>query len=203
MKKFEYILWFAFIALSLGATQSQSSAAPPATGSQLSPGVAVPVQQPAAVRILTPSAGQTLNARFVDVRFELVRPALSDEPNFLVQLDSGDPVTTTDTDYTFVDLQPGVHTVRVTLVDANNMPVQGGTATVKFKVPSASQPAGSQQHFNGSPRGAAPSAPIPPELRNDADPQLPLAGSPLPVISVIGFGLLLGGAVQAMRGCRR
>lgn len=204
MKKFEYVLWFAFIAFSLSVAQNQPGIA---TSSQLPPGIAVPVEVPPAVRILTPLPGQTLKVRYVNVRFELVRPALTDEPNFLVQLDSSDPVNTSDTNYTFADLQPGMHTVRVTLVDANNTPVQGGTATVRFKVPSthpASNSNSTPQHFLGSSlQGAAPEDPIPPELRNDGDPKLPLAGSPLPVISVIGFGLLLGGAVQAMRGRRR
>lgn len=205
MKKLEYVLWFAFIAFSLGAAQNQ-----PGTqiNSQLPPGVAVPVEVPPAVRILSPLQGQVVDAKYVDVRFELRYPALSDEPNFLVQLDSADPVSTTDTDHTFSDLQPGLHTVRVTLVDANDNPVQGGTAKVQFVVQSSSQaPTNSNptpQHLIGKNlQGAAPAAPIPPELRNDADPKLPLAGSPLPVISIIGFGLLLGGAVQAMRGRRR
>ena len=36
----------------------------------------------------------------------------------------------------------------------------------------------------------APAAPIPPELRNQGDPDLPVKGSPLPLVSLIGFGLL-------------
>jgi hypothetical protein len=46
----------------------------------------------------------------------------------------------------------------------------------------------------------APVAPIPPELRNQGDPDLPVKGSPLPLVSLIGFGLLIGGVVPAMRG---
>jgi len=183
-----------------------SGIAPSIGNAQSSAGVPNPAAEPPAVQILSPLAGQMLNENFVDIRFELVRPALSDEPNFLVQLDSNDPINTSDTDYTFSDLQPGLHTVRVTLVDANNVPVQGGTAIVRFKVPSSSQPAQndgsphSPQHFTRFLSGAAPAAPIPPELRNDGDTILPLAGSPLPLISIVGFGLLLGGAVRAMRG---
>jgi hypothetical protein len=45
----------------------------------------------------------------------------------------------------------------------------------------------------------APAAPIPPELRNQGDPDLPVKGSPLPLVSLIGFGLLIGGVVPAMR----
>ena len=44
-----------------------------------------------------------------------------------------------------------------------------------------------------------PAAPIPPELRNHGDPDLPIKGSPLLLISLIGFGLLIGGVVPALR----
>jgi hypothetical protein len=169
-----------------------SGIAPSTGNAQSSADVPNPAAEPPAVQILSPLAGQMLNANFVDIRFELVRPALSDEPNFLIQLDSNDPINTSDTD-------------RVTLVDANKVPVQGGTAIIRFKVPSSSQPAQSDgspqapQHFSRFLSGAAPAAPIPPELRNDGDTILPLAGSPLPLISIVGFGLLLGGAVRGMR----
>jgi hypothetical protein len=93
----------------------------------------------------------------------------------------------------------------VTLVDANNSPVNGGSASVQFTVPSAPQPAhssssrGAREHSRQLIAGAAPAAPIPPELRNDGDINLPVAGSPLPLLSLIGFGLLIGGAAQGMR----
>jgi len=166
-----------------------------------------PQAQSAAIRILTPVAGETLAGTFVDLRFELVRPAASDEPNFLVQLDAHDPVNTSSTDYTFTDLLPGVHTVRVTLVDANNIPVEGGAATVQFKVPPSNPPAKentphSELHKDQAIAGAAPELPLPPELRRNSDLYLPMAGSPLPILSIIGFGLLLGGVVQTMRGRR-
>ena len=45
----------------------------------------------------------------------------------------------------------------------------------------------------------APAAPIPPELRNQGDTDLPIKGSPLLLISLIGFGLLISGVVPAMR----
>jgi hypothetical protein len=225
MKQIRLLLLFTFIAVSLGITQDQpstavateapqSSAAPvthsqatdaPAANSQASTAMVNAEAQSSSIRILTPVAGQTLTSNFVDLRFEVTHPVLSGEPNFLVQLDSSDPINMTETNYTFSSLQPGIHTVRVTLVDANNSPVQGGAATVQFKVPSVSQPAhvdGSRGTKQREPRaiaGLAPGAPIPPELRNDGDLNLPLAGSPLPILSLIGFGLLIGGAAQTMR----
>jgi hypothetical protein len=45
----------------------------------------------------------------------------------------------------------------------------------------------------------APVAPIPPELRSQGDPDVPAKGSPLPLISLIGFGLLISGILPAMR----
>jgi hypothetical protein len=164
-----------------------------------------PEAQSESIRILTPVAGQTLAANFVVLRFELARPSLSGEPTFMVQLDGADPINTTSTDYTFTGLQPGIHSVRVTLVNANNVPVQGGTAAVQFKVPVIAQPArsdgshGAKVNPSRTVAGAFPAAPIPPELRSDGDVNLPLAGSPLPLLSLIGFGLLLGGAAQTMR----
>jgi len=78
-------------------------------------------------------------------------------------------------------------------------------STVQFKVPSSLQPAhidgslGIWQHMSRTVAGAAPVAPIPPELRADGDINFPMTGSPLPLLSLIGFGLLIGGATQTMR----
>jgi hypothetical protein len=223
MKQIRLWLLFALVAVVICAAQTQPSTtaapdtvpaatAPPATASPApappaNPQPAVPIVNPEAqsesIRILTPVSGQTLPSNFVNLRFELVRPALSGDPNYLIQLDGADPIDTTSTDYTFSGLQPGLHSVRVTLVDANKSPVQGGAATVQFKVPSARPPArsdGSRGALRPSQMiaGAPPAAPIPSELR-DGDINLPLAGSPLPILSLIGFGLLIGGAAQTMR----
>jgi hypothetical protein len=159
---------------------------------------------PSAVRILTPSAGEALVTDYVNVKYELVRPSLSDEPNFLVQLDAADPVQTSETSHTFSDVQPGVHTIRVTLVDANNSPVQGGPATVQFKTTTAPPLRdGSRGALDDSDAALAaltpPSIPIPPELLANGDLNIPLSGSPLPLLALIGFGLLLGGAARTMR----
>ncbi len=212
MKQIRLLLLFALVATALGMTpQDQTTVAVPADEPQAATVVVKPEVLPSPVRILTPIAGQTLKSNFADLRFELAQPAPSGEPNFLVQLDADDPMNMIATSYTFADLQPGPHTIRVTLVDANNVPVEGGTATVQFTVPSQQPaqgggPSGAMQRPSGAGTlggrilsGAAPAEPIPPELRNDGDPNLPLAGSPLPLLSLIGFGLLIGGAAQAMR----
>jgi hypothetical protein len=206
MKQIRLLLLLTFVAMSLFAAQNPPPTTAPAGTAVVNPNAAVvnPDAQSPLVRILTPVSGQMLASNFVNLRFELVRPALNGEPIFIVQLDAADPINTSSTDYTFSDLEPGIHSVRVTLVDANNSPVQGGSATVQFKVPST-PPAhtdgskGVGPHTVRTIAGAPPFAPIPPELRKDGDVNLPLAGSPLPLISLIGFGLLIGGAAQTMR----
>jgi hypothetical protein len=199
------LLLLTLVATALSTAQNQPPTTTPSGTAQSTTAIVNPEAQSAAIRILTPVAGQTLQSNFADLRFELVQPVSSGEPNFIIQLDGADPVKMTATNYTFSGLQPGLHSVRVTLVDANSSPIQGGSATVQFKVPAVQQPArtdsprGARQHSNRAIAGVAPEAPIPPELRADGDPNLPLAGSPLPLISLIGFGLLIGGAAQTMR----
>jgi hypothetical protein len=201
MKQIRLFVLFVFVAASLAMAQDQGS-----TASGISnPSVATvnPETQPADVLILAPVAGQTLTSNSVDLSFELVQPAMNGEPRFLIQLDDAAPIRTSSTDYTFHQLLPGSHSIQVTLVDASNSPVQSGSATVQFAIQSVPQ----ATHSNASRKqcsrptiaGAAPVKPIPSELRNDGDISLPMAGSPLPVLSLIGFGLLIGGAAQAMR----
>ncbi len=167
-------------------------------------GALAPRPQAEAVRILAPTAGQNVTDTFVEVRYELIRPALSGSPTFLVQLDAADPVKTTETSETFSDLQPGTHTVRVTLVDANNSPVQGGSASVQFKIaapstaPARDNPRGALDTTTEAISAITPSVPVPPELLN-GDMNRSTTGSPLPLLSLIGFGLLIGGTARTMR----
>jgi hypothetical protein len=205
MKQFLLLFLIAIVAVVFSTAQSQPAPSVPPRDTQASTALVNPVVQSAAIRILTPVAGQTIQSDFTDLRFETVQPVLSGEPNFLIQIDSADPINTTGTEYTLTGLQPGIHSVRVTLVDANNSPIQGGAATVQFKVPAIAQPArkngsrGAVVYPGQSIGGAPPELPIPPELREDGDIKIPLAGSPLPALSLIGFGLLIGGAAQTMR----
>jgi hypothetical protein len=145
-----------------------------------------------------------LNNNSVTVRFELVNEgAYAGTPNFLVQLDSNDPIRTSMTEQTFSGLAPGTHSLTVSLVDANNTPVPGGHAVEQFVVaPQSGAPAASQ--------GATPPKADKSDLQlggynfQKPDPaqdsaDLPKANSPLPLLSVIGFGILVGGIVSAMK----
>jgi hypothetical protein len=145
-----------------------------------------------------PEASQA--SKDVDLRFELVPPALSGEPNLLVQLDGGNSSSGGDSDTIFAGLLPGLHTARVILMDANDQPLQGGIALVHFRVHAARAAEGSTEAATPLPRdarGAEPGPPpIPPELRSEGDPGPPMKGSPLLLVSLIGFALLIGGIMR-------
>jgi hypothetical protein len=91
----------------------------------------------------------------------------------------------------------------VSLVDANNSSSAEASAIVQSNAQSnvpSQQPGGARQHPARSIAGAEPAAPIPPELRNAGD--INLAGSPLPLLSVVGLGLLIGCATHTMRASK-
>ena len=141
-----------------------------------------------ALRILSPTAGQLLQQDFVTVRYELANTGISGgSPNYRVRLDGRDAVITTFNEYTFTGVVPGQHTITVELVDANNTPVANARADV---------------HFNTSQPSATPANTPQDQLREASlasDDNLPGSGSALPLLSVIGFGVLLGGIASALK----
>ncbi len=183
MKWWKAILLACFAAGALAAEHGQFSAANPAI--HIAGTVAA---QNSLLRILSPVPSQRLSTSYVDVNFELVNPGISGgSPEFQVQLDGRDPVSTQDTTCTFTGLTPGEHTVVVQLVDANGTPVTGGRSTVVFFVISG----GSQQQGTRAPGMTSYSGEPPPDLAP--------ASSALPLLSIIGFGVLVGGVASAMR----
>lgn len=187
-----------FTLSTFGQTNAPPSREP--GGTNPSAGSVNPVPQSALLRILTPVNNERLNTNAITVRFQLTTPtATPGTPNFLVQLDGRTATRTTFTSQTFTGLAPGLHSVMVRLVDANGTPVQGGEAVVQFVV--APQ--------NGSPQGATATNSSSLELagfkfqqpspEEAASQDLPQSGSPLPLISLIGFGILVGGIVSAMK----
>jgi hypothetical protein len=182
MKWWKAILLACFAAGALAAEHGQFSAANPAIHS-----AATVAAQNSLIHILSPVPSQQLSTSYVDVNYELVNPGVSGgSPDFQVQLDGREPVSTKDTTYTFTGLTPGEHTVIVQLVDANGTPVTGGRSTVVFFVIAG----GSQQQGTRAP-GMTTNYGEPPDLAS--------ASSTLPLLSIIGFGVLVGGVASALR----
>ncbi len=147
--------------------------------------------QAGALRVNTPKANENLAQTFVHVSYQLVNrgadPASS--PNFTVQLDGNDPITTTALEYTFTGLAAGTHTVTVTLVDANGVPIANSSVSTKFTVSDGNRPNRNPSSFLQSTQGV--------QL---ASSDLGLSdGAPLPMLSVLGFAILVGGICTAAR----
>lgn len=159
---------------------------------------------PSSVSILKPKAGDKIRDNFITVTYSLSNPSASASgtPNFRLRLDSQDPVTTTSTEYSFSGLTPGAHTVHVQLVDANGTPVQGAQATVQFTVlRQASRLHGPQAiaaALRLDPGKDIRVAPAHPAAQTASETQPQQRGG-LPLLSVIGFGVLLGGIASAMK----
>jgi hypothetical protein len=174
----------------------------------------------AAVRIRTPVADEKfIHTNSIKVRFDVIGPMPSaGTPTFLVQLDGDEPVRTSSMEQMFSDLAPGTHSVSVQLVDENNAPNTDSRADVLFEVApraattsqrAASPIAADAEPLSVTPEQNAPQQPPqlsqvavqqspPAEIMSISSP-LPSAGSALPLISVIGFGVLVGGIASAMK----
>ena len=140
--------------------------------------------QPAGLRIVSPKPGEKLAQTFVAVQYQTMGPTTAQ--TYELRLDARDPVQTTDTSYTFNGLTPGSHDLIVQMVDANGTPIMGTQSEVKFVTVNP-------------PTGATPAGPG----MSSGLPPLPGPGqfpdSSLPLLSVIGFGILVGGVISAMR----
>ena len=156
------------------------------------------------LRITSPKPGEKLRQNFVNLQFELTNAAASASgtPNFQIRLDNLDPVTTSSTQYTFNGLSEGTHTVMVQLVDANNTPVAGARSEVQFIVlrPAAPSPSAGLRKVDQAIKAALRVEGPQGTNRKDIEgQQLPEAGGALPLLSVIGFGVLLGGIASALK----
>jgi len=158
------------------------------------------------LRITAPRPGAHVQQTYINVEFELTNggASASGTPNFQLKLDSQDPVNTNSTSYTFTGLTPGPHTIAVQLVDANGTPIAGARSEVPFIVvqQAATAPSPRAAILLQHPRSAMIQAamrveePKPQTAEND---ELPSAAGALPLLSVIGFGVLLGGIASAMK----
>jgi hypothetical protein len=184
MKKVRaHVLIVAFsLAIPFGL-QTQASAL---LGQQSALGTATQAVQPSALRIVYPQANQQIAQTSLVVRYEQLQPAsASGTPTYELRLDNRDPVQTSDASYTFNGLTPGTHDLVVHIVDAKGTPISGTRNEVKFEVVN---PAGGSTAFNNQSAPPLPSS-------ND----LPNGSSSLPLLSVIGFGILVGGVISALR----
>ncbi len=190
------------------AGTTPASQAPPAPSNMAS----------GSVRIVSPQAGEKIHDNFVDVRFEVTNPGVSvNTPTFQVQLDHRDPVQTTSTDQSFNGLTPGTHTVSVELVDANGTPINGSHTQIQFimtpEKPSSAQPRNPatsgqgprllgvafQQDSAATQQDSAAAAKDTNKQNATDDDALPQSGSILPLMSLIGFGVLVGGITSALK----
>jgi hypothetical protein len=161
----------------------------------------VTAAQPNVLRILAPRPGEKLRQDFVTVHLQLTSSGASASgmPNYQLRLDGRDPVTTNSSEYTFTGLAPGPHTVQVQLVDANGTPIPGASGTVSFVV---AQPAPSSRlQMDVQPHAIAAALRVQSTGAGEESRQqrLPSAAGALPLLSVIGFGALLGGIASAMK----
>lgn len=151
------------------------------------------------IRILTPKPGATLDVDFVSVNYEVVAGTSGAEPPiFQLQLDAQAPIQTPYTEQTFTGLKPGRHILTIQVVDANSRPIPGLRNQVEFRIVRQQQPG------SGPTSGAQPPAQSTAgylQLASDQkdSSQLPDGGSALPLLSVIGCGVLVGGIFSALR----
>lgn len=162
-----------------------STSAWPQAAAQRQPNNSNVPSQAGALRVNTPTANQQLAQNFVHVTYQLVDRGVTAaiSPNFTVQLDGTDPVSTTAYEYTFTGLAPGTHTITVTLVDANGAPIANSSVSTKFTV------------ADGNRAPQSPSS----RVRTRHVPVESAGVTPLPMLSLVGFAVLLGGISTAIR----
>lgn len=145
------------------------------------------------LRIVEPKPNARLAQSFVNVQYELTNAGVTGgSPNFRLQLDSGDAVTTTASSYNFTGLAAGPHKLAIDVVDATNVPVPGGHTELQFVIVAPDQ-------RSLLPQGDAMPQSDAPQMAAAGEAVLPAVGSPLPLLSMIGFGVLVGGIASAMR----
>ena len=90
--------------------------------------------QSAVLRVTSPRPEQRQTDNFVTVHYELQNPtsASAGSPNFQVQLDGNDPVTTASTEQSFTGLAAGQHVITVRMVDANGTAIPDSQTQVRI-----------------------------------------------------------------------
>ncbi|MBV9147666.1 MAG: hypothetical protein JO065_17250 [Acidobacteria bacterium] len=145
--------------------------------------------QASGLRIVSPKPDDKLPQTFVSVQYQPLGPTAAGMPTYELRLDARDPVQTTDTTYTFNGLTAGSHDLIVQMVDANGTPIANTRSEVKFVTVNPPATTGNS--------GPGPTAALFPPL--PSPPDLPGENGSLPLLSVIGFGILVGGVISALR----
>ena len=163
----------------------------------------------AALRIVAPKPGERLQQTFVTVQYQLTNPGITaGSPQYRVQLDNRDPVVTTATETTFTSVTPGSHSLTVDLVDANNTPINGSATNLNFTTVAPPAPRAALPHElqTDAPLRDAARPRLPQgDQASDQGPAggeeraLPGGSSALPLLSLIGFGALVGGIASALK----
>lgn len=194
----------------LSTAQTTAKPAPSSSDSARNPVMAAS----SSLRITSPTVGERVGSTQVTVQYEITNRGAdaASSPTYQVQLDGRDPAETMDNSYTFNGLTPGKHSITVQLVDANHNPIGGSQAVVHFKTytPGANPAGGNAPGTSTNPgsRGTAtpqetgelaPPAFVKAKLPLPSRAELPDAGGELPLLSLVGFGVLFGGAISAMR----
>lgn len=154
-----------------------------------SAGAERPAAAGAPVHIISPRPSEDLGKAYVVVQYQQVSTTAASSPTYELRIDGRDPVQTTDTSYTFNGLKPGSHDILVQIVDVNGAPISGTQSEVRFTVTATAATA----NATGPQSSTLP--PLPRPLAND----LPNSNGSLPLLSIIGFGILVGGVISALR----
>jgi len=148
------------------------------------------------LRIVSPKNGERLEQSSVTVQYAALQVAsAAARPQFELLLDAQDPVHTSYNSYTFTGLTTGTHELIVQAVDANHTLIPGTRSEVSFRI--VPQTANSTQRPLGSTSAQQAGNQSPPAPNGMA--MLPDARTSLPLLSVIGFGILVGGVISALR----
>jgi hypothetical protein len=152
------------------------------------------------IHIVSPAYGENLEGASVSIRYEVSSPKrTSTRPIvFRIQMDSQPPIETAENTYTFDSLAPGPHDVTVELLDSRNRPITSSLAKASFV---SAKP-------ETSPAAELVVEPMLPPSLQEVAMFLPQAAAPIdpgdgsaemPLLSVIGLGVLIGGMVSAMK----
>lgn len=176
-------MWWVAAVLGLALAGTSAQTGTKATGTQ-------EPAQAGALRLNSPRPNEQLAQDFVRVAYELTNRGVdaAPSPDFRLQLDNRSPVTTSSYSYTFTGLAPGAHTLSVSLVDANGMPIGNATVRTSFTVVQA------------TPRPSSFWLELPKlNANSSAIALLPETSTPLPLLSLVGFAVLVGGICTAVR----